>query len=210
MKLGPACARLGLAVPYLALAAVALAFFGDPVVPPAPSGSTGAPTLIVTTEALRAPFEALEGWNRERGCASVVIGLTPGRGSGSMESMVAYLGALCARRGGAGLLLGGDQRLVPLWSGLGEDAGMPGTLPVHPPGPGLIPVPTAPGDGLPAGLRVGRAPVRNLAEAWAFVDFCRADGRTLDQMLGAAPGPALTARAGGGSPLLLAPAAGPR
>jgi len=198
MKVGPAFRRLGVTVPFFALSAAVLGLLTRPVTPPSPPAHRSSTFLIVTTENLSPAFRALDGWNRSLGCPTRVVSLADTTGGPGAGDAVAWLGSFCALRGTSGLLLGGDENLVPFLSDrppLARTAPAPGAG--YP--PDLVTVPCAPGEGVPPGLRVGRAPVRTLREAWAFVDACRASGRTLDRLLDSAP---VTAAAGGGRPRL--------
>jgi hypothetical protein len=197
MKVGPALRRLGATVPFFALAAVVLGLMTRPVVPPSPPPERASTFLIVTTENLSPAFRALDGWNRSQGCATRVVSLADTTGGEEAGDAVAWLGSFCALRGASGLLLGGDENLVPFL----PEPPVPGAHSAPTPAPrfapGLITIPCPPGEGLPPGLRVGRAPVRTLREAWAFVEACRANGRTVDRLLD--PGTVSTASAGGGT-----------
>ena len=114
MRVRSALRRLGLTIPFFAVAALVLIRFSSPVVhPPASPTAMGSSFLLVTTDGLRPAFEALEDWNHEQGCRVALVSLPDGSAPGRIEDMVTYLGALCALRGSTGLVLGGDQRLVP-------------------------------------------------------------------------------------------------
>ena len=196
MRVRSAFRRLGLTIPFFLAAALVLLYFSAPVVPvPAPVSGAESSFLIVTTEGLRPAFEAFEDWNKAQGCRVSLVSLPEGEAPRRVEGMVAYLGALCALRGDTGLVLGGDHRLVPF---LDRDdvpvseASVPVSF-ASVATPRLVPVPPTPGSFLPEGLRVGRAPVRDLDEAWAFVEACRASGRTLDWLLASEAVHALTA-----------------
>jgi hypothetical protein len=186
MRARSALRRLGLTLPFFITAALVLIYFSAPVVhSPGPATGAGASFLLVTTQGLRPAFEAFEDWNQEQGCRVTLVGLPDGDAPGRTEDMVTYLGALCALRGSTGLVLGGDRRLVPFLER--EDASTPETVLgvslASSATPRLVPVPPSPRGLLPEGLRVGRAPVRDLTEAWAFVEACQASGRTLEWLL---------------------------
>jgi hypothetical protein len=196
MRVRSALRRFGLTIPFLVMATLVLVYFSAPVINgPAPVSGAGSSFLIVTTEALRPAFEAYEVWNQEQGCPVTLVSLPEGDSPKRVESMVTYLGALCALRGSTGLVLGGDRQLVPFleWEDLPPaDSALPISLASMEP-PRLVPIPPSPGGFLPEGLRVGRAPVRDLDEAWAFVEACRASGRTLESLLATEVIHALTA-----------------
>ncbi len=183
MIIRPALARLGVTIPFFVLASLVLGFFSRPVSRAVDAPAHASAFLIVTTESLRPPFQALESWNHERGCPTLLLTLGNPGSRGDLGSAVGYVSALCALRGTYGMLLGGDSRLLPLVLPVGgeQDPG-PRASAGGPQVPRLVPV--SPLVGLPAGLRVSRAPVRDLAEAWEFVNACRASGRTLDQLVG--------------------------
>ena len=46
----------------------------------------------------------------------------------------------------------------------------------------MVPIPTPRVSPMPPDLALGRIPVRNLDEAWAFVEACRESGETLDRL----------------------------
>ncbi len=186
MRVRSALRRFGLTIPFLIVAVLVLAYFSAPVVKgPGPVTGGESSFLIVTTETLRPAFEAFEVWNREQGCPVTLVSLPEGGSPKRVETMVAYLGALCALRGSTGLVLGGDRQLVPFLEKehvpAVESAARLSFASVA--APRLVPVPPSPGGFLPEGLRVSRAPVRDLDEAWAFVEACRASGRTLETLL---------------------------
>jgi hypothetical protein len=182
MNVGSALGRLAVTVPFLFLATALLGFFAAPLVP-ADDGrgiTTSTGVLIVTIDPLRAPFEALDDWNRQQGCSSYVVTLT---GQGRLvphESQLLYLGNLCSRYRVQTVLLGGNPSLVPL---LGPEEADParGASTESRPEVELLPAPSRWPEN--EGLRLGRAPVGNLEEAWAFVNACRSQGLTLDQLL---------------------------
>jgi hypothetical protein len=154
-------------LPFFATAAVLLGVFGHPRQP-----VSSPVVLIVTTETLRPAFMALETWNDERGCPTRVLTLTD-RGA------PAWLDGLAvSRRDLRGLLLGGDRAQVP---GILEEGGLRplrmGTWTAS--GPFTAREPRL------LGVPVLRAPVRDLGEAWAFFEACRASGKTLDRLLAA-------------------------
>ncbi len=183
MKVGPVLRRAGVTIPFFGLAAAVLGLMTRPVVPtsvPVPRAST---FLIVTTENLSPAFRALDGWNRSRGCATHVVSLADTTGGREAGDAVAWLGSFCALRGTSGLLLGGDEALVPFLPDRAARAARFPRVGEPIPWPDLIAVPCPPGEGIPPGLRVGRAPVTTLSEAWRFVEACRASGRTLDRLL---------------------------
>ena len=160
------------------------------------SGPRSVPVvLIVTTERLHSPFRALELWNGSQGCQARLVTLGDPGGS----DLAVRLGELCRDQGATDLLLGGDERLIPLLAradgGRGGPAYADGTPRVF----------TVPARGMvPAGVRVSRAPVRDLGEAWAFVEACRTSGQTLDRLLAepvaVRPDPELQVLAGGFAP----------
>jgi hypothetical protein len=177
-------ARRALAVlPFFLLAGVVLGRSGPAALPPEAERRplVDSPVIIATSTSLRPAFAALEEWNRKQGCASYLLLVDDGAMSASPEGQIAYVGALCARWGMAGILLGGDARHVP--------ASFPdGVAGQGAPGSPLtwirfVPGPEAPG---PTGetVPVRRVVVRDLDEAWAFVDACRAHGQTLDEIVG--------------------------
>jgi len=176
--------RLGMATPFLVLAASVLTLWGTPHLPlPIPPAESPPLVLIVTTSSLSPAFEALDSWNEERGCRAVVITLPDEDARNHPERILASLRAVCARAGVTGLLLGADQRLLP-FPGRSGDV-LPSLIPSAWAGetPTLAPL-LAPSHGwLPSGLCVGRAEVKSLPEAWAFVESCRGSGETLDVLL---------------------------
>jgi hypothetical protein len=163
-------------LPFFSLAAVVLGLLGNPVVPE--TAFVDAPpslVLIVTAESLDPAFRALGAWNQIQGCPSDIVSIPPGS---DHRATASRLIALCRERRATGLLLGGNSELVPF---LMEPGGiMPPSAPGG--GPRILPVPAL-RTGLPEGMAVGRAPVGDLAEAWAFVNACRTSGRTLDQLI---------------------------
>ncbi len=183
MQVGPVLRRLGVTIPFFGVAAAVLGLMTRPVVPtsaPVPRAST---FLIITTENLSPAFRALDGWNRSRGCPTHVVSLADTTGGREAGDAVAWLGSFCALRGTSGLLLGGDENLVPFLPGRTAHVTRPPRVGEPIQRPNLIAVPCPRGEGIPPGLRVGRAPVTTLSEAWRFVDACRASGRTLDRLL---------------------------
>jgi hypothetical protein len=178
MSIRSVARRLAVTLPFFSLAAVVLGLLSNPVIPDSSlADSPSSLILIVTTESLHPAFRALEMWNRVQGCPSDIVSFEPGS---DRHAMVSRLAALCRERRATGLLLGGNTELVPLLLGPG------GHLPPAAPGSGprILPVP-APRALMPEGMTVGRAPVGDLAEAWAFVNACRTSGRTLDQLMSA-------------------------
>lgn len=180
MALKSALRRLVVTLPFFALAAVLLGFFGETKLTPRADPKGSPLVLIVTTSSLRPAFEALQSWSDEQGTPTLMLALDPEPGRRSQRWM-AQLGPICTRKGVTGVLLGGNQRLIP-----GTDSRQfvePRRGLSLPDGHRLIPVPT-PSDGpIPEGLRVGRAVVDDLPQAWAFVRACRGSGRTLPQLL---------------------------
>lgn len=181
MKLQSVGRRLAVTVPFFIIAALVLGFLGDPVIPERSRPADASPlVLIVTTEAFHQPFHALETWNQARGCPVKVVTIE-GLEKGSRTDTEVDLAEACRELGATGLLLGGTSALIPLFpssfriqTGSAKESRAPEILPV-PPGheqPFLKEVP------------VGRAPVADLAEAWAFVEACRTSGQTLDYLIG--------------------------
>ena len=140
----------------------------------APLPTSSPLVLIVTTERLHPPFRALELWNGTQGCRARLVTLD----DASEIDLVSQLSELCRDEGATELLLGGDERLIPLLARGSARSGGPacedGT-------PRVFSV-SARGN-LPVGVRVTRAPVHDLGEAWAFVEACRTSGQTLDRLL---------------------------
>jgi hypothetical protein len=171
MNLRSALGRLAVTVPFFGTAAAVLTMFGQPM--PVPPGADSALILIVTNETLNPAFEELESWNRSQGCRSELLILDPG--PTNEQEFVQELGVFCRERGVTGVLLGGNRRQIPLMSDSvpGPDAGG-----IH----HVVPIPTPRVSPMPPDLALGRIPVRNLDEAWAFVAACRESGETLDQI----------------------------
>jgi hypothetical protein len=171
--------RLAVTLPFFTLAAVLLGFFGRTTAPPRGLDPHGSPlVLIVTTSSLRPAFEALQAWSDEEGCPTLMVALDRDSAGGWM----AQLGPICTQRGVTGLLLGGNRQLIPALSGPERSRAAPRSDPEEK-APRLIAVPT-PSDGtMPQGMRVGRAVVDDLPQAWAFVEACRGSGRTLAELL---------------------------
>jgi hypothetical protein len=181
MKLRSALRRLAVTLPFFAVAAVIMGLFSDPLSPGRPNPDGLSPLiLIVTTESLHPAFKALDDWNRAHGCSSRLITLDGKRIPKSESGLMTRIGALCREQGVTGLLLGGDRRHVPLMHGRGRGQFNPETKTGM---PQVVPIPTPPGVVMPAGLVVGRAPVRSLEEAWTFVNACRESGQTLDILI---------------------------
>jgi hypothetical protein len=165
----------------LLFSALVLALAGHPVVPPpGPFEAQGSPVVVATTPPLLPAFEALEEWNRQEGCPSYLLLVDEGAMSVSPEEQIAYVSTLCARWGMAGILLGGDARHVPAWVPDGvAGEGAPGSPLTW---IRFVPSPAVPGT-ISDGVPVRRAMVRNLEEAWAFVEACRRHGQTLDELV---------------------------
>lgn len=194
MKLRSALRRLAVTVPFFLVATAIMRVIAGPL---DISGPRTVPVvLIVTTERLQSPFRALELWNGSQGCQARLVTLGDPRGLNLAER----LNGLCRDQGATDLLLGGDEELIPLLARADEELGGPAYK------DGTPRVFTVPARGVvPAGVRVSRAPVRNVGEAWAFVEACRTSGQTLDRLLAeplaARPGP--EERAEGLAPLSL-------
>lgn len=177
MRIRSVLRRVGVTLPFFSTAAVVLGFFSNPAVPPVAEDVTD-PSLILiaTTKPLGPAFHALESWNDSRGCAAELVTLDDSffENAGKAE---ARLAGLCREKGATGLLLGGHAELLPVMPESGrilQPSAFPG-------GGALTRVPISADSGL-WGLTVGRAPVRDLAEAWDFVNACRLSGRTLDDL----------------------------
>lgn len=176
MSIRSVARRLAVTIPFFSLAAVVLGLLGNPAIPETPFvDASPSLVLIVTTESLDPAFRALGAWNQVQGCPADIVSIPPGFDHRATASRLA---ALCRQRQATGLLLGGNSELVPFLMEPGS---------VQPPsapggGPRILPVPALLA-GLPQGVAVGRAPVGDLDEAWAFVNACRTSGRTLDQLI---------------------------
>lgn len=181
MKLRSAARRLSVTIPFFTVAALVLGSLEDPAIPVFNQSVDGSPlVLIVTTEALHQPFHALETWNQARGCPVKVVTLLE-LGKGSMVDTELDLVAACRALGATGLLLGGTPALIPLFPEsfriqTGNTRGAET--------PQILPVPRREGPPFLDGVPMGRAPVADLDEAWAFVEACRTSGRTLDHLIG--------------------------
>ena len=172
MKLRSALRRLAVTVPFFFVASTIMRMVAGPLDAPLPPASPL--VLIVTTEHLHSPFRALELWNGTQGCRARLVTLD----DPSEMDVVSRLSGLCREEGATDLLLGGDERLIPLLA----RAGARGAGPACADGTPRVFSVSARGD-LPAGIRVTRAPVHDLGEAWAFVEACRTSGQTLDRLL---------------------------
>ncbi len=171
--------RLAITLPFFGTAMVVLAVFGKPTSSLSPE-TDSALILIVTNEALNPAFEELESWNRSQGCRSAL--LTLDMGPRNEQRFVEELGALCRERGVTGVLLGGNRHQLPLMSGSGRGQSFPG--PDAEGIPHMVPIPMPRLSPMPPDLALGRVPVGNLDEAWAFVEACRESGETLDRLFG--------------------------
>jgi hypothetical protein len=177
-----AAAPRALAVlPFFLLAALVLSLSGRSVAPPGGRDlASTSPVVIATTRPLAPAFAALEEWNRKQGCPSYLLLVDDRAMSASPEEQIAYVSTLCARWGMAGILLGGDARHVPARAPDGvAGQGAPGSPLTW---IRFVPSPAATGP-LSEGLPVRRVMVRNLDEAWAFVEACRVHGQTLDEIV---------------------------
>src|SRR5262245_37824045 len=172
MKLRSALRRLAVTLPFFVLAAGIMRVVAGPLDAPLPPSSPL--VLIVTTEPLHPPFRALELWNGTQGCRARLVTLD----DPSEINLAARLGEICRDEGATELLLGGDERLIPLLARGGARGAGPACEDGN---PRVFSVSTR--DGLPVGVRVTRAPVHDLSEAWAFVEACRTNGQTLDRLL---------------------------
>jgi hypothetical protein len=166
--------RLAVTVPFFTLAGIVLTLFGHP----RDAGVPQPVVVIVTSPALHPAFDALENWNDAHGCPARVVTV----GVGAEES--SWSAGLTAQLPGyriRGLLLGGDEAQVPGTPGDAVESSPPAlggeTVPT------VVPVPLTGREPAFRGVPVLRAPVRNLPEAWAFFESCRASGRTLDRIL---------------------------
>jgi hypothetical protein len=168
--------RVAVTLPFFSTAAVVLGFFSNPTVPPVAEVAPGSSLiLIATTEPLGPAFHALESWNDFHGCASEMITLDDSYGDAKQTET--RLAELCRQKGATGLLLGGHAELLPVMPESGRIL-QPSSIPAA----GILTrIPISSDSGL-WGLTVGRAPVRDLAEAWDFVNACRLSGRTLDEL----------------------------
>jgi hypothetical protein len=198
MRLRSVARRLAVTLPFFAVSAVVLGFFSNPTVPgSADLDDPSSLVLIVTTESLHPAFRALEIWSQAHGCPSDVVAL----GSGfEARAGVFYLASLCRERRATSLLLGGDSHILPMMSGAAGERVAPGSTG----GPRILLVPTPRKGVIPEGVAVGRAPVKDLAEAWDFVNAVRTSGLNLDQLIVATSDVAARLReetrpAGGGS-----------
>jgi len=159
-------------VPFFLVATAIMRMVAGPLDAPLPPSSPL--VLIVTTERLHPQFRALELWNGTQGCRARLVTLD----DPSETDLVARLGELCRDEGATNLLLGGDERLIPLLA----RAGVNGAGPACEDGAPRVFSVSARGD-IPPTVRVSRAPVHDLGEAWAFVEACRTSGQTLDRLL---------------------------
>jgi len=177
MKLRSALRRLAVTAPFFLTAAAVLRIVAAPL-DVSPERSVPL-VLIVTTERLHPAFRALELWNETQGCRARVVTL---RGSDFQGTVAPRLAALCREAGATGVLLGGAEDLVPLLGGARTSSYL-----LLPEGkaPRVVAEPVPAPQSMPRGVLVGRAPVRDLEEAWAFVEACRTSGRTLDQLIAA-------------------------
>lgn len=177
MRIRSVLRRAGVTLPFFSTAAVVLGFFSNPAAPPVVEhASNPSLILIATTKSLGPAFHALESWNDSRGCAAELITLDESffENAGRAESRLA---SLCREKGATGLLLGGHTELLPVMPE-SDRIVQPSSTPM---GKALTRIPIAADSGL-WGLTVGRAPVRDLTEAWEFVNACRLSGRTLDEL----------------------------
>jgi hypothetical protein len=173
MNVRSALRRLAVTLPFFLVATAIMRVIALPL---DVSERTPRPlVLIVTTEHLHPPFRALEQWNGTQGCRTRLVTLADHPGT----NVVSQLGALCREEGATGLLLGGDEQLIPLLAPFDRAGPAPGYAGGT---PRVFPVPAGEA-AIPSGVRVSRAPVRDLGEAWAFVEACRTSGRTLDRLL---------------------------
>jgi len=178
MRFETAARRLAVTVPFFTVAGVLLGFFSRPETPAEPRVETPARgVLIVTTADLDPAFRALETWNEERGCPAEVY-TVPRLNLRSGPGLAATLGVLSRERGVNAILLGGDRRQLPVTVADSRDP-----LSRTSAGLRIEPVPTPDAVAMPAHLWMGRAPVTTLPEAWAFVEACRSNGKTLDELI---------------------------
>jgi len=172
MKIRSVLRRLAVTVPFFVVAAAIMRMVAGPLDAPLPPSSPM--VLIVTTERLHPPFRALELWNGTQGCRARLVTL-----DGSSETdLVARLSELCRDEGATDLLIGGDERLIPLLA----RAGTRGAGPACEDGTPRVFTVSTRGD-IPPQVRVSRAPVHDLGDAWEFVEACRTSGQTLDRLL---------------------------
>jgi len=190
--------RIAMAMPFLLLSAVVLGLWGTPRLP-ASDPALGDPPLVIilTTKSLSPAFRALETWNEAQGCRIMLVTVRDEEAREHPERVLASLREVSLRGGVTGLLLGADHRLLPLpsRSGIPVPTLVPSAWAEE--APLLAPLVGAPDVNLPSGLSAGRAEVRSLPEAWAFVEFCQRTGETLDVLLQKAQ-----LRAGNPEPLL--------
>jgi len=172
MNVRSALRRLAVTLPFFVVAAAIMRVVASPLDASLPPSSPL--VLIVTTERLHPPFRALELWNGTQGCRTRLVTLD----NPSETDLVSRLSALCREEGATDLLLGGDERLVPLLA----RAGAIGAGPACEDGTPRVFTVSGRGD-IPPGVRVSRAPVHDVGEAWAFVEACRTSGQTLDRLL---------------------------
>ena len=179
MNVRSALRRLAVTVPFFLVALTIMRVVAGPLDAPLPPSSPL--VLIVTTERLHPPFRALELWNGTQGCRARLVTID----DPSDADLASRLCALCRDEGATDLLLGGDERLIPLlFSGNGSAsrASTIGAGPACEDGTPRVFTVLGRGD-IPPGVRVSRAPVHDLGEAWAFVEACRTSGQTLDRLL---------------------------
>jgi hypothetical protein len=177
MKVRSALRRLAVTAPFFLTAIAVLRMVAGPL--DVASEHAAPLVLIVTTERLHPAFRALELWNETQGCRARVVTL---RGQYFDGTVTPRLAALCREEGATGVLLGGAEDLVPLLGGTRTSSYL--SLPEGK-APRVVAVPMPAPQSMPTGILVGRAPVRDLEEAWAFVEACRTSGRTLDQLIAA-------------------------
>jgi hypothetical protein len=173
-----------MATPFLMLSALVLHLWASPriPIPAAVQEGSGPLVLIVTPASLSPAFRALESWNEEQGCRTVVISIPDEDARRHPERILDSVRAVSVRAGVTGLLLGADQRLLPFPSP-GDARPALVTSAWAGDTPSLAPLPAPPRDWLPLGLSVGRAEVGTLPEAWDFVESCRGTRETLDVLL---------------------------
>ena len=173
MKVRSALRRLAVTVPFFLVAAAIMRVAAGPL--DAPLSPSASPlVLIVTTERLHSPFRALELWNGTQGCRARLVTLD----DPSQTNLATRLSTLCRDEGATDILLGGDERLMPLLA----RAGAGGAGPACEDGTPRVFTVAAHGS-IPSSVRVSRAPVHDVGEAWAFVEACRTSGQTLDRLL---------------------------
>jgi len=173
MKVRSALRRLAVTVPFFLVALAIMRVAAGPLDAPL-SPSSSPLVLIVTTERLHPPFRALELWNGTQGCRARLVTLD----DPSETDILSRLSELCRDEGATDLLLGGDERLIPLLA----RAGVGGAGPACEDGTPRVFTVSTRGD-IPPSVRVSRAPVHDVGEAWAFVEACRTSGQTLDRLL---------------------------